>query len=95
MIAIEFITYSKNFRRQNKTSLYAILTLVFICIMVQELLGSEFRTAYLGMTLGMIMMFIYITEFAQLSSDDTMQEQRIAITTDALTGVSSRSMSPR
>ena len=90
MIAIEFITYSKNFRRQNKTSLYAILTLVLICILVQEILGSEFRTAYLGMTIGMIMMFIYITEFSQLSSDDTMMEQRIAITTDALTGVSSR-----
>ena len=89
-IAIEFITYGKRFRKQNKLSLYAILTLVFICIMVQELLGSEYRTAYLGLTLGMILMFIYITEFSQLSSDDTIQEQQIAITTDALTGVSSR-----
>lgn len=89
-IAIEFITYAKKFRKQNRLSLYAIITLVLICILLQELLGSEYRTAYIGLTLGMIMMFIYITEFSQLSSDDTIQEQQIAITTDALTGVSSR-----
>ena len=90
LIAIEFITYGKNFRKQNRLSLYAILIMVFICILIQEILGSEFRTAYLGLTLGIIMMFIYITEFAQLSSDDTIHEQQIAITTDALTGVSNR-----
>ena len=89
-IAIDFITYGKNFRRHNRTSLYAILALAFVSIMIQELLGSEFRTAYLGLTLGMIMMFIHITEFSQQTSDEKLNTQRIAITTDALTGVSSR-----
>lgn len=89
-IAIEYITYGKKFRKQNRLSLYAILTMVFICILIQELLGSEFRTAYIGLTLGVIMMFIYTTEFSQLSSDDTIQEQQIAITTDVLTGVLNR-----
>ena len=89
-IAIEYITYGKKFRKQNWLSLYAILTMVFICILIQELLGGEFRTAYIGLTLGVIMMFIYTTEFSQLSSDETIQEQQIAITTDVLTGVLSR-----
>ena len=89
-IAIEYITYGKKFRKQNWLSLYAILTLVFTCILIQELLGGEFRTAYIGLTLGVIMMFIYTTEFSQLSSDETIQEQQIAITTDVLTGVLSR-----
>ncbi len=90
IIAIEFITYGKKFRKQNKVSLYSILALLFIGIMIQEVLGGEFRTAYLGLTLGMIMMFIYITEFSQLVRDDTIKEQKVAITTDTLTGVSSR-----
>lgn len=89
-LAIEFITYGNRFRRQNRLSLYSILTLVFICIMIQEMVSSEFRTAYLGLTLGMIMMFIHITEFSQLAADDTLREQKVAITTDSMTGVSSR-----
>ncbi len=90
LIAIEFITYGRCFRRQNRTSLYSILSLVIVGILMQELLGSEYRTAYLGLTLGMAMMFIHITEFSQLTSDDMIQEQRVVITTDAMTGVSSR-----
>lgn len=89
-IAVEFISYGKKFSKHNKFSLYGILALVFICIMIQEVLGSEFRTAYLGITLGMIMMFIHITEFSQLKTDERIKKQNIAITTDSLTGVSSR-----
>lgn len=89
-ISLDFFTYGKKFRRPNRASLYSIFGLVFAGILIQEILGSEYRTAALGMTLGMIMMYIHITEFSQLKRDDTLQEQRIAITTDALTGVSSR-----
>lgn len=89
-IAIVFISYGKNFSKQNVLSLYAILILAFICIMIQELLGGEYRTAYLGLTLGMIMMFIHITEFSQLRTDERIEKQKVAITTDSLTGVSSR-----
>ena len=90
LMAIEFITYGNKFRRQNRVSLYSILLLVFICILIQELAPGNPRTAYLGMTLGMIMMFIHITEFSQLASDDTIKEQKVAITTDPLTGISNR-----
>ncbi|MEE3333406.1 MAG: GGDEF domain-containing protein [Ruminococcus sp.] len=89
-IAVEFITYGNKFRKQNRPALYSIIILVFISIMTQELLGGEYRTAYLGLTLGMIMMFIHITEFSQLATDDRIREQRVVITTDALTGASSR-----
>lgn len=89
-IAVDFIFYGKKFRRPNTASLYSILGLVLAGILIQEILGSEFRTAALGMTLGMIMMYIHIMEFSQLKRDDTIQEQQIAITTDALTGASSR-----
>ena len=90
IIMIQFILYGKKFRRQNKFSLYAIALLVVVGILIQELLGSEFRTAYIALTLGAILMFIHTSEFSQLASDDFIQEQQVAITTDALTGVFSR-----
>lgn len=90
LVIAEYVTYGKRFRRQNRRSLYAILLLILAGILMQELLGKEHRTVYLSMTFGMILIFIHDSEFAQLAADDAMQEQRIAITTDALTGVSSR-----
>ena len=90
LIAIEFITRGRCFRRQNRTSLYTILALVIVGILLQELLGREYRTAYLGLTLGMAMMFIHITEFSQLSSDDRIHEQQTVINTDVMTGLLSR-----
>ena len=90
LIIIEFSVYGKRFRRRNRKSLYAILFLVIAGIMMQELLGGEIRTAYITLTLGMSMMFIHYAEFSQLAADDALNEQRILITTDALTGVSSR-----
>ena len=90
IIAIEFITYGKKFPKHNKLSLYGILSLAFICIMIQEILGSEYRTAYFGLTLGMIMMFIHISEFSQLRTDEKIEQQKVAINTDSLTGVSNR-----
>ena len=89
-LAFGFITYGNKFPRQNRLSLYAILVLVFFCIMLQEVVSSELRTAYIGLALGMIMMFIHITEFTQLRSDATIKVQKVAITTDVLTGVASR-----
>lgn len=79
LIIIEFATYGRKFRRQNRTSLYATLMLVVIGIVMQEGLGGEIRTAYLALTLGMAMMFIHTTEFSQLTADDYMREQRLQI----------------
>lgn len=90
LVIIEYIHYGKRFRRQNQISLYAILLVIAAGIIMQEVLGGENRTVYLTMTFGMVLLFIHDSEFAQLAADDTMQEQQILITTDALTGVSSR-----
>ena len=52
IITIEFILFGKSFRKQNKVSLYSIAILVVVGILIQELLGSEYRTGYLAFTLG-------------------------------------------
>ena len=70
--------------------MYAILLLAVVGILIQELLGGEYRTAYLTLTPGMSLTFIHISEFSQLAADDRMAEQGILITTDPLTGVASR-----
>ena len=90
IIVIEFVLFGKSFRKQNKFSLYSIAILVVIGILIQELFGSDFRTGYLAFTLGAILMFIHLSEFTQQASDDYIEAQKIRITTDALTGVSSR-----
>ena len=90
LVIVEFISYGRSFRRQNRLSIYAILLLAVVGILIQELLGGEYRTAYLTLTLGMSLTFIHISEFSQLAADDRMAEQRILITTDPLTGVASR-----
>ncbi len=90
IIMIQFMIYGKSFRRQNRISLYSIVFLVVAGIIIQELFGAEFRTAYLALTFGAILLFIHITEFAQLASDEYIEKQQVAITTDVLTGVLSR-----
>ena len=90
VIAIDFVIYGKNFRIQNRISLYSILALVLLCILIQEFSSNDLRTAYTGMTLGMIMMFIYITEFTQQTTNETIHKQQIAITTDTMTGIPNR-----
>lgn len=90
LIVVEFMIYGNSFRRKNRGSLYAIMTLVLTGTLLQELVGGDCRTAYLAITMGASLMFIHYTEFTQLSSDDYIVSQRIQIMTDALTGVQSR-----
>ena len=90
LVIAEFVIYGKNFSRSNRRSLYAILALIITGIAIQEIFGNGFRTAYLALTLGAILLYIHYTEYAQLSSDDRIMQQKILITTDALTGVYSR-----
>ena len=86
----EFGIYGNNFRRQNRTSLFSIAFFCAVGIVMQELLGSEVRTAYITLTIGLTMLFIHYSEFSQLASDDRINEQMIRISEDALTGISSR-----
>ena len=90
LIIVEFIAYGRTFRRQNRTSLYAIMILLIVGICFQEVLGNEYRTAYLSLTIGAALMFIHYTEYSQLAADDRIQRQRVQIATDSLTGVQSR-----
>ncbi|MBQ9493269.1 MAG: GGDEF domain-containing protein [Oscillibacter sp.] len=90
LIILEFMSYGRSFRRRNQVSLYAILILALSGTAFQEILGMEYRTAYLSLTLAMAMMFIHTSEFAQLKADDHILQQQIQITTDALTGALNR-----
>lgn len=79
MIIIEYIIYGQNYRRHNRVSLYASMIMVIAGILMQELLGGQVRTAYLAITLGMALLFIHVTEFRQLATDEAMEEQRFRI----------------
>lgn len=85
----EMITYGKSFRKQNRTSLYATILLVFIGIAMQEMVG-DYRVAYLAVTFGAAFLFIHYNEFSQIRQDDEINEQQVLIFRDALTGVFSR-----
>lgn len=90
LIIVMFIDHGRRFRRQNKISLYAILSLVLAGIALQEVLGGGIRTAYLALTMGMALMYIHTTEFSQLEADDQILEQKHQLTTDPLTGILNR-----
>ena len=79
LVILEYFIYGQNYRRQNRVSLYASMITVIAGIMMQEMIGGGIRTAYLAITLGMALLFIHVTEFRQLESDDALQEQRFRI----------------
>lgn len=74
---VEFWLYGRRFRNQNKASLYLIIVLSITGIGIQEAAG--YRVAYLAITFGMAMMYIHNAEFVQLSTDDSLREQRLQI----------------
>ena len=90
LVILEFAVHGKQFRRQNRVSLYATLVFAVTGIIMQEVLGGTVRTAYISLTICMAMLFIHNSEFAQLAQDDRMQEQMIRISEDPLTGIASR-----
>lgn len=79
LIVIEYISYGRNFRRQNRGSLYAVIVMVMVSIFLQELIGGGVRTAYIGMAIGLSLLFIHNQEFVQLAKDDSLKEQRFQI----------------
>ncbi len=90
LTAIEFLIFSLSYRKQNRTSLIAVFLLIIIGIGIQELLGGEYRTAYIALTIGVALMFIHYTEFYTMDADDHIQKQRNQLMKDALSGVYSR-----
>ena len=89
LIILQFKTYGRSYKRQNRISLYAVMLLVIAGITMQEL-HSGIRTAYLGMTVGAALMFIHYTEFSQLSADSQIAKQQQELQTDPLTGLFNR-----
>ena len=90
LIIIEFMIYGQSFERQNRASLYAIMSMVLIGILMQELMGEEIRTAYISITIGVALLFIHSMEFSQLAADQYAREQGIQMRTDPLTGMQNR-----
>jgi diguanylate cyclase (GGDEF)-like protein len=90
LVLFDFTVYGKKFRNRNSLSLYATLGFVITGIAMQEVLGGEVRTAYISLTICLALLFIHNSEFAQLASDDLINEQMIRISEDPLTGLFSR-----
>lgn len=89
-VIIEFAMYGAKFKKQNRVSLYALLVFVAVGILLQEIFGSEIRTAYITLAIGLSLMFIHYSEFSQLESDLQIREQMKQIRLDPLTGISNR-----
>ena len=85
---VEFGLYGQRFRRHNRISLYATLLFVITGVVLQLILNV--KTAYLAITIGLAILFIRYSEFSQLEADDKIQEQKILITVDPLTGILNR-----
>lgn len=89
-VIIEFAVYGAKFKKQNRVSLYALLVFVAVGILLQEIFGSEIRTAYVSLAIGLSLMFIHYSEFSQLEADTRIREQMKQIRLDPLTGISNR-----
>ncbi len=90
LVVIQFLNYGKNFRKQNRLSLYMVMIFVLLGIFLQEVISSDNRTAYITLTICAALMFIHSSEFTQQKKDDELLEKKIMIKTDALTGLLSR-----
>lgn len=75
LIIIGFINYGRNFRRQNKFSLYAIMVFILSGILVQEFTESYVRTAYLVISIGLVLLYIHNSAFYQIRIDDELKEK--------------------
>ena len=90
IVVIEFWIYGKGFPNQNRYSLYSVMSLVLIGILAQEILGGEYRTAYLSMAIGASMLYIHYLEYAQIDDEDHINKQRELLNSDSMTGLLSR-----
>lgn len=90
LTAVEFLIFSLSYRKQNKVSLISVFVLLLIGVGMQEILGSDYRTAYISMTIGVALMFIHYAEFYKMAADEQLSDQRTKLMKDDLSGVFSR-----
>ncbi|MDO4538644.1 MAG: GGDEF domain-containing protein [Coriobacteriales bacterium] len=90
LVAIQFVVFGQTQRRHNQVSLYLMMSLVLTALCIQELTPWRARVLYIGITLAASLLFIHVTEFSQLTTDDLLSSQLVRINTDALTGLLSR-----
>ena len=90
IVIIEYLHYGMTFRKTNRLSLNAIMIVVICGILIQELFGSDFRTAYISLTIGAALLFIHYSEFGQIKRDDILEMQQSMLMTDPLTNALSR-----
>ena len=89
-VVVEFAVFGARFKKQNRISLFALLIFITAGILLQEICGSEVRTAYIALAVGLTLMFIHYSEFSQLEADIRLREQSKQISLDPLTGISNR-----
>lgn len=90
IVGIEFVLYGMRFKKHNRVSLAAILLLILAGIVIQELSTTGYRTVYMALTLGALLMYIHMVEFSQMTTDEILFLQRSQLNEDPLTGLGSR-----
>ena len=77
LTTVEFLIFSLSFRKQNKVSMISVFVLVLVGIGFQEVLGGEYRTAYIAMTIGVALMFIHYAEFYKMAADEQLMKDAL------------------
>lgn len=90
LTAAQFLLFSLSYRKQNRASLISVFVLLLVGVGLQEILGSEYRTAYVAMTIGVALMFIHYAEFYKMDADEQLKKQHNQLMEDVLSGVFSR-----
>ena len=88
LVIVEFAFHGRKFRRQNRISLFGVLVFLVTGITLQ--IFTDVRCAYIALTLALALLFIHHSEFSQQEADYKIEEQRILITIDPLTGILNR-----
>lgn len=74
LTAAEFLIFSLSYRKRNRFSTISVFVLLLVGIGMQEVLGGEFRTAYVAMTIGVALMFIHYAEFYKMTADEQLMK---------------------
>ena len=77
LTAAEFVIFSLSYRKRNRVSLISVFVLVLVGIGFQEVLGGEYRTAYVAMTIGVALMFIHYAEFYKMAADEQLMKDAL------------------
>lgn len=83
----EFLIFSLSYRRRNSVSLISVFLLIIVGIGFQEILGKEYRTAYIAITMASALMFIHYAEFYKMAADEQVSTQQKQLMKDPLSGV--------